>query len=307
MMIHLLEVNNLQTFCGLVRVIHAVRFPLLVCVLMLLAGGASAQTTWKRYSVRGEQFSVSLPTLPAMDYRKVRLLFQGERREISMGSYGDGVVYTVFVYQNLSPQQSLDSFIERFFRFKTLDRSTERAVTVDGVEGKAFSFEDGAVQFFAKGDRLYHFWAFGVPPDDKRMEEFFSSVSLRRNNKDVVEVSDGPGEPYEPIAEAGTSNSVADQQSYTGKEVNKKVRLAMKPEPSYTESARQNRVTGSVVIKCVLSSNGSVTNIRVVSGLPDGLTEKAIAVAKKIKFLPAMKDGKHVSMWIQLEYNFNLY
>jgi outer membrane biosynthesis protein TonB len=45
----------------------------------------------------------------------------------------------------------------------------------------------------------------------------------------------------------------------------------------------------------------------VVQGLPYGLTEQAIAAARKLKFVPAMKDGKNVSMWIQLEYNFNLY
>ncbi len=46
----------------------------------------------------------------------------------------------------------------------------------------------------------------------------------------------------------------------------------------------------------------------VVSGLADGLTEQAIvAAAKKIKFIPAMKDGNPVSMWMQLEYNFNLH
>jgi hypothetical protein len=26
-----------------------------------------------------------------------------------------------------------------------------------------------------------------------------------------------------------------------------------------------------------------------------------------LKFIPAVKDGRFVSMWIQLEYNFNLY
>jgi TonB family protein len=81
----------------------------------------------------------------------------------------------------------------------------------------------------------------------------------------------------------------------------------MKPEPSYTESARAHQVTGTVVLKVVFSSNGLVTNIQVVSGLPDGLTERAIDTARKIKFIPAMKDGKYVSMWMQLEYNFNLY
>ena len=81
----------------------------------------------------------------------------------------------------------------------------------------------------------------------------------------------------------------------------------MKPEPAYTEVARQNGITGTVVIKCVFASNGSVNNIRIVSRLPFGLTERAIDAAKKIKFIPAVKDGKYVSMWMQLEYNFNLY
>jgi hypothetical protein len=61
------------------------------------------------------------------------------------------------------------------------------------------------------------------------------------------------------------------------------------------------------VLKAVFSANGSVVNIRVVSGLRYGLTEQAIAAAKKIKFMPAAKDGKFVSMLLQLEYNFNLY
>jgi TonB family protein len=270
-------------------------------------GDRSDPLTWKKYSVKGEQFSVALPTLPAMDYRKVRLQHGGQRLEISLGSYANGVVYTVFVFENISPRESLDSFSDRFaVSPRTLDITSERKLTVDGVGGKAFTWKDGVAQFFAKGDRLFQFKAFGAPPDDKRIEEFFSSVSLLKN-KDVLEVSDGPGEPYEPIAEAGAAGSAADQQVFVGKEVDKKVRLAMKPEPSYTEAARQHEVTGTVVIRCIFSSNGSVTNIRVVFGLPDGLTEKAVAAAKKIKFLPAMKDGKHVSMWMQLEYNFNLY
>ena len=47
-------------------------------------------------------------------------------------------------------------------------------------------------------------------------------------------------------------------------------------------------------------------DIRVTSGLPYGLTESSIAAATKIKFVPAMKDGKFVSVRMQLEYHFNL-
>ncbi len=94
---------------------------------------------------------------------------------------------------------------------------------------------------------------------------------------------------------------------FTGKEVTSKARLISKPEPQYTEDARKNQITGTVVLKVVFSSGGQVTNIRTVSGLPHGLTERAIAAARQIKFVPATKDGRQVSMWMQLEYNFNLY
>src|SRR5262245_3440772 len=94
---------------------------------------------------------------------------------------------------------------------------------------------------------------------------------------------------------------------FTGKDVTTKARLISKPEPQYTEEARKNQITGTVVLKVVFSSSGSVQNIRTVSGLPYGLTEKAIAAAKMIKLVPATKDGHQVSMWMQLEYNFNLY
>lgn len=94
---------------------------------------------------------------------------------------------------------------------------------------------------------------------------------------------------------------------FSGKDVSQKARVLSKPEPQYTEEARKNQITGTVVLRAVFTSGGQVTQIRAVSGLPYGLTERAIAAARLIKFQPAMKDGRAVSMYIQLEYNFNLY
>jgi TonB family protein len=88
-------------------------------------------------------------------------------------------------------------------------------------------------------------------------------------------------------------------------EVDTKARLISKPEPPYTTDARKNNISGTVILKVVFSKTGEVNNIRVVSGLPYGLTKQAIEAARKIKFTPAMKDGKPVSMWMQLEYNFS--
>lgn len=86
-----------------------------------------------------------------------------------------------------------------------------------------------------------------------------------------------------------------------------KARVLSKPEPQYTEEARKNQITGTVVLRAVFSSGGQVTQIRTISGLPHGLTERAMAAARQIKFVPATKDGRPVSMWMELQYNFNLY
>lgn len=94
---------------------------------------------------------------------------------------------------------------------------------------------------------------------------------------------------------------------YPGKEVTTKARVLAKPEPSYTDSARNNLVIGTVVLRGIFAADGTVKHIMVITDLPYGLTEAAIKAARRIKFVPATINGRPVSMFIQLEYNFNLY
>ena len=99
----------------------------------------------------------------------------------------------------------------------------------------------------------------------------------------------------------------AGRRPFRGGEVEQRARLLFKPEPQYTEEARRNQITGTVMLRVVFSSSGQVEQIRAVQTLPFGLTERAIAAARQIKFFPAMKGGHPVSVYMQLEYNFNLY
>lgn len=85
----------------------------------------------------------------------------------------------------------------------------------------------------------------------------------------------------------------------------KPVRLSA-PNPRYTEAARANGIQGSVLLRVLVGEDGNVNAIRVVRGLPDGLTEQAIAAARLSKFKPAMKDGKPVPYWVVLEISFNI-
>jgi TonB family protein len=94
---------------------------------------------------------------------------------------------------------------------------------------------------------------------------------------------------------------------FTPKEVTRKANITSKPEPLYTEAARQNQVTGTVRLRLILSASGQVTGITPLTKLPDGLTEKAIEAARRISFTPAEKDGRKVSQYVTIEYNFNIY
>lgn len=92
----------------------------------------------------------------------------------------------------------------------------------------------------------------------------------------------------------------------SSKQVDSRVVITAKPAPSYTKEARRKGVQGFVTLKLLLSGNGKVSRVRIVRGLPAGLSENAIRAACKIKFKPAMKDGEPVSQWVTVEYVFRL-
>lgn len=131
------------------------------------------------------------------------------------------------------------------------------------------------------------------PKSSKRKEREWNErlQSLR----DFAELSDQKG--YAP----------GQRQVFSAREITTRARILNKPEPTYTEAARKNQITGTVVLSAIFARDGTVKAIRVLKGLPDGLTEVAIVAARQIKFAPAIKDGEPVSMFMHLEYNFNLY
>ena len=90
-------------------------------------------------------------------------------------------------------------------------------------------------------------------------------------------------------------------------ETSRRAQVVSRPEPLYTEEARRNQITGTVTLRLVLNANGTITNITALSRLPDGLTERAIEAARRIKFTPAEKDGRKVSQYATIQYNFNIY
>ena len=102
-------------------------------------------------------------------------------------------------------------------------------------------------------------------------------------------------------------NDGSERTVFSGREVTTKPRVLRKPVPSYTEGARGNKISGTVVLRVIFGADGTIKHFLVVKGLPYGLTEAAIRAARGIKFIPATINGRPVSMFIQLEYNFYLF
>jgi len=117
-----------------------------------------------------------------------------------------------------------------------------------------------------------------------------------------VETSSRP-----PAASPKLPTEVDGERIYKSKETDERFQILKKPEPSYTREGRRHLTKGIVVLRLILAADETVKHIEVVKGLPDGLTEKAIEVAQKIKFKPAKKGGKTVSVWVEVEYGFDVY
>jgi hypothetical protein len=60
-------------------------------------------------------------------------------------------------------------------------------------------------------------------------------------------------------------------------------------------------------MRVIFSASGQIVNVTVVKDLPNGLTEQAIKVARRVWFLPAEKNAVPVSVSKVLEYRFSMY
>ncbi|HKO44867.1 MAG TPA: TonB family protein [Pyrinomonadaceae bacterium] len=144
------------------------------------------------------------------------------------------------------------------------------------------------------------------------MGDFSFRQSAAAVKKEEVPVG-GPGEPTttDPVLSPSQPRVplIDYERVFTQREVDQKPLITSKPPPSYTESARKDQVQGRVLVQAVLDRSGSVREIRVVSGseLGHGLPEQATAAARRIKFTPAVKDGRAVSVQVTFEYYFSVY
>lgn len=298
-----------------------------LCLLSCITPEAIAQyqnPEWLEVSPAGESFHASMPNQPKVEADNVGAV-SGNRYVALTGV----ATYTIWSLRNINyrADQDTDLYLDATAELlwegllksarealddkdRLLARMTYvRELPPEGLPGRKYTLTVGDVtgtaEFFVAREHIYVLLVMGKPVEDWPKEKFFAS--FRASTSTAVP---SPTKPLEDGgAGPGTRTSEVEDYNriFSGREVTQKVRVLEKPEPTYSESARKFGVTGTVVLRCVFSKNGEVTNFHVVRKLPHGLTQKTIEAAHAIRFEPAMKDGQPVSMWMELQYNFNLY
>jgi len=79
-----------------------------------------------------------------------------------------------------------------------------------------------------------------------------------------------------------------------------------KSSPEYTESARQARIEGVVLLYAEIGTDGRAHHIRVIRALGYGLDQKAVETLRRWRFEPALRDGVPVAAPATIEIPFHL-
>ena len=106
----------------------------------------------------------------------------------------------------------------------------------------------------------------------------------RANGRGAVQTS---GFSTQTVAQGGAKPMAADNGPATSP-----VQIISKPNPVYTEEARQLKLEGEVLLEIMFGANGQLHVNRVVRGMGHGLDESAVSAANKMRFKPAMRYGQ---------------
>ena len=118
------------------------------------------------------------------------------------------------------------------------------------------------------------------------------------------------GSPNGGVRQAGFSNAAAVEHrqvaSLPSEPKLQPVEILSKPNPVYTQEARNLKLEGEVLLKVVFTASGQVQVLGVERGLGHGLDEAAVRAAQQIRFKPALRDNQPYDSMATLHVRFQL-
>jgi TonB family protein len=296
----------------------------LACAHASRAAGQEA-ASWTRYTFPGEEFSAELPATPSVfnTVRGIRGRPYGEEKVRVFSLYHDDVIYFVVSYDDPRSSESFDTFaayLRGAWGLEALGESKS-----GGFEGRAYRVtgtQRGRLTYDLRGEgrvfraKRHAYLALAITQREGRPEvaRFLEAFTLGAQPTGQAIAEEEPVPRFVPPKTPADSPAglMLGPGRFGGEreplgDGDRKAIIVYKTEPGYTEEARRKRVSGTIRLRAVLSADGTVTDIKPIEWLPNGLTERAIRVTRQVRFFPARKGGQPVSQHITLEYHFNVY
>lgn len=83
-------------------------------------------------------------------------------------------------------------------------------------------------------------------------------------------------------------------------------RLLSEVKADDTEDARRRAVSGDVVLEIVVRRDGSIGEVTILQGLPNGLNDRAVQAVCQWTFAPAQRQGAPVDVIVEVAVEFTL-
>ena len=262
---------------------------------------------WERYKATDKEISVLLPKLPVVVESSDVCR---ERETKKYAAYTDQTVYG-FTVTSKTKKKAPDycaqkkkfdekSFQDRFSEIKTeLKDFTEtnfkqNNLTVNKVAGKIATY--WLIDDY-DNERWFEFQVTQGKEEKEKVKNFVASIEINKKIQGI-EIGDGAERTLgDEIVNAGESKDTEATPLI----------IALKPQPKYTDMARQNEVQGTVTLKVTFWRHGGIGDITPVKGLPYGITEQAVYAAARLVFIPPKKNGVSYSVTKTISYTFTIY
>lgn len=278
----------------------------------------SAPIIWQRYAVSANDVSVLLPKLPV-----ARIGGDACRQFESKSyyAYADEVIYSfkftaktdkkppAFCRENRGFGKK--DFLERLREIRSSLKDFEESKSeIENREVTVFKSKDSTVWLFDDFENNRWFELSVSHREDAEFDKkvFFDSIKIGKNPQGT-EIGDGAEQILGDAKPAGDSSDQFDlTNKASSKEGIKPLNIIVKVPPRYTDAARQNNVRGTITLRVTFLYNGGIGEVTPVSDLlPFGLTEQAIAAAKRMAFLP-QKSGNNTQTVVKIvQYTFSIY
>ncbi len=273
----------------------------------------AAPVKWESYKLADKEVSVLFPKLP------VALQFTDECNEIEYSiyyAYAEEVVYFMRIYSKTKSKPPKfckikgkfgeNSLKSRITELKNSSKNIKSSETIQNSRNVLKLENESSTDLIfddLENNRWFEFSAVYRKNAEINPKVFFDSINIGKN---LIgnEIKEGA---KSLIGDAQSAKEGVSGENNPLNDVNKSLVIVTTPRPNYTDAARQNNVQGQVTLRVTFLANGGIGSVSVVSALGYGLTEKAIAAARKIAFLPPKRNGVNYSVTKSVQFSFSIY